>query len=124
MLWVIAFLGTLFTGVLRLNSAVGMSLIVVLYESVRPQISVLEVPGTAISERQAGRVPRPVRQGRARRRVGPRCTLPMLRTSRTRSLSCVDKWRTQSTWSSNDSVTSVGSTTCMLEDLFAERRKA
>ena len=41
MLWVIAFLGTLFAGVLYgLIIAVGMSLIVVLYESVRPQISV------------------------------------------------------------------------------------
>ena len=50
MLWVIAFLGTLFAGVLYgLIIAVGMSLIVVLYESVRPQISVLwKLPGTAI----------------------------------------------------------------------------
>lgn len=50
MLWVIAFLGTLFLGVLYgLIVAVGLSLIAILYESVRPQISVLwKLPGTAI----------------------------------------------------------------------------
>ena len=49
-LWVLAFLGTLFLGVLNgLAVAVGASLIIVLYESVRPQIAVLwKLPGTAI----------------------------------------------------------------------------
>jgi len=49
-LWVLAFLGTLFLGVLfGLLVAVGASLVIVLYESVRPQIAVLwKLPGTAI----------------------------------------------------------------------------
>ncbi|KAJ1462601.1 sulfate transporter family-domain-containing protein, partial [Pelagophyceae sp. CCMP2097] len=49
-LWLIAFLGVLFLGVeVGLAIAVGVSLVIVLSESVRPQISVLwKLPGTAI----------------------------------------------------------------------------
>eukprot|EP00471_Norrisiella_sphaerica_P007528 CAMPEP_0184490428 /NCGR_PEP_ID=MMETSP0113_2-20130426/17861_1 /TAXON_ID=91329 /ORGANISM="Norrisiella sphaerica, Strain BC52" /LENGTH=747 /DNA_ID=CAMNT_0026874307 /DNA_START=55 /DNA_END=2298 /DNA_ORIENTATION=- len=48
LLWVIAFLGTLFLGILTgLAIAVGMSLVIVIYESARPQISLIwRVPGT------------------------------------------------------------------------------
>lgn len=49
-LWVTAFLGTLFVGVLAgILIAVGLSLVIVIYESVRPQITVLwRIPGTNI----------------------------------------------------------------------------
>mmetsp|Transcript_33713 Transcript_33713/g.62348 ORF Transcript_33713/g.62348 Transcript_33713/m.62348 type:complete len:897 (+) Transcript_33713:107-2797(+) len=49
-LWVVAFLGTLFLGVLMgIALAVGLSLVIVIYESVRPQISILwRIPGTTI----------------------------------------------------------------------------
>jgi sulfate transporter 4 len=50
MLWVVAFLGTLFLGVLvGIGIAVLLSLLIVIYESVRPQIAVLwRIPGTTI----------------------------------------------------------------------------
>ena len=50
LLWVLAFLGVLFLGVLYgLVVAVVMSLVIVLSESVRPQVAVLwKLPGTAI----------------------------------------------------------------------------
>ncbi|KAJ8602354.1 hypothetical protein CTAYLR_004240 [Chrysophaeum taylorii] len=49
-LWVLAFVGVLFVGVLYgLAIAVGVSLLIVLYESVRPQIIVLwKLPGTFV----------------------------------------------------------------------------
>lgn len=49
-LWVAAFLGTLFLGVLEgIALAVGLSLSIVIYESVRPQIAILwRLPGTTI----------------------------------------------------------------------------
>ncbi|CAE7688969.1 SULTR4 [Symbiodinium pilosum] len=49
-LWVAAFLGTLFLGVLQgIALAVGLSLSIVIYESVRPQITILwRLPGTTI----------------------------------------------------------------------------
>jgi len=49
-LWVAAFLGTLFLGVLQgIALAVGLSLSIVIYESVRPQIAILwRLPGTTI----------------------------------------------------------------------------
>jgi len=49
-LWVVAFLGTLFLGVLQgLAVAVCLSLVIVIYESVRPQITILwRIPGTTI----------------------------------------------------------------------------
>mmetsp|Transcript_36277 Transcript_36277/g.79296 ORF Transcript_36277/g.79296 Transcript_36277/m.79296 type:complete len:855 (-) Transcript_36277:130-2694(-) len=49
-LWVVAFLGTLFLGVLMgILVAVGLSLMIVISESIRPQISVLwRIPGTTI----------------------------------------------------------------------------
>ena len=49
-LWVAAFLGTLFLGVLTgIALAVGLSLSIVIYESVRPQIAILwRLPGTTI----------------------------------------------------------------------------
>lgn len=49
-LWVAAFLGTLFLGVLTgIALAVGLSLSIVIYESVRPQITILwRLPGTTI----------------------------------------------------------------------------
>ncbi|CAK9083317.1 unnamed protein product [Durusdinium trenchii] len=49
-LWVAAFLGTLFLGVLTgIALAVGLSLAIVIYESVRPQITILwRLPGTTI----------------------------------------------------------------------------
>lgn len=49
-LWVTAFLGTLFLGVLMgISLAVGLSLVIVIYESVRPQITILwRIPGTTI----------------------------------------------------------------------------
>jgi sulfate transporter 4 len=48
LLWVVAFLGTLFLGVLMgICVAVGLSLVIVIYESVRPQITILwRIPGT------------------------------------------------------------------------------
>jgi len=50
LLWVVAFLGTLFLGVLMgILVAVGLSLLIVISESVRPQISILwRIPGTTI----------------------------------------------------------------------------
>ncbi|CAE8594657.1 unnamed protein product [Polarella glacialis] len=50
LLWVVAFLGTLFLGVLMgIIVAVSLSLIIVIYESVRPQITILwRIPGTTI----------------------------------------------------------------------------
>lgn len=50
LLWVTAFLGTLFLGVLMgIMVAVGLSLVIVIYESVRPQITILwRIPGTTI----------------------------------------------------------------------------
>jgi len=50
LLWVTAFLGTLFLGVLMgIMVAVGLSLTIVIYESVRPQITILwRIPGTTI----------------------------------------------------------------------------
>jgi sulfate transporter 4 len=47
-LWAVAFLGTLFLGVLMgICVAVGLSLVIVIYESVRPQITILwRIPGT------------------------------------------------------------------------------
>lgn len=47
---VTAFLGTLFLGVLMgILVAVGLSLIIVIYESARPQITILwRIPGTSI----------------------------------------------------------------------------
>jgi len=50
LLWVVAFLGTLFLGVLAgILMAVGLSLLIVISESVRPQISILwRIPGTTI----------------------------------------------------------------------------
>lgn len=50
LLWVVAFLGTLFLGVLAgILMAVGLSLVIVISESVRPQISILwRIPGTTI----------------------------------------------------------------------------
>lgn len=49
-LWVVAFLGTLFLGVLiGIGIAVLLSLVIVIYESARPQITVLwRIPGTTI----------------------------------------------------------------------------
>mmetsp|Transcript_26678 Transcript_26678/g.57995 ORF Transcript_26678/g.57995 Transcript_26678/m.57995 type:complete len:890 (-) Transcript_26678:597-3266(-) len=49
-LWVVAFLGTLFLGVLEgILLAVLLSLAIVIYESVRPQITILwRIPGTTI----------------------------------------------------------------------------
>mmetsp|Transcript_2527 Transcript_2527/g.7108 ORF Transcript_2527/g.7108 Transcript_2527/m.7108 type:complete len:831 (-) Transcript_2527:236-2728(-) len=49
-LWVVAFIGTLFLGVLMgIAIAVGLSLVIVIYESVRPQIMILwRIPGTTI----------------------------------------------------------------------------
>eukprot|EP00403_Amphidinium_massartii_P035925 CAMPEP_0178434114 /NCGR_PEP_ID=MMETSP0689_2-20121128/33257_1 /TAXON_ID=160604 /ORGANISM="Amphidinium massartii, Strain CS-259" /LENGTH=1417 /DNA_ID=CAMNT_0020056169 /DNA_START=102 /DNA_END=4355 /DNA_ORIENTATION=- len=49
-LWVVAFIGTLFLGVLMgIFLAVALSLIIVIYESARPQITVLwRIPGTTI----------------------------------------------------------------------------
>jgi len=49
-LWIVAFLGTLFLGVLMgIALAVGLSLVIVIYESVRPQIAILwRIPGTTI----------------------------------------------------------------------------
>jgi len=50
LLWVVAFLGTLFLGVLwGIAVAVILSLLIVIFESVRPQITVLwRIPGTTI----------------------------------------------------------------------------
>merc|ERR1719401_1130867 len=50
LLWVVAFIGTLFLGVLMgIIVAVSLSLVIVIYESVRPQITILwRIPGTAI----------------------------------------------------------------------------
>merc|ERR1712007_372915 len=50
LLWMVAFLGTLFLGVLTgLLVAVGVSLVIVVYESLRPQITILwRIPGTTI----------------------------------------------------------------------------
>jgi len=50
LLWIVAFLGTLFLGVLMgIAVAVGLSLIIVIYQSARPQISILwRIPGTTI----------------------------------------------------------------------------
>jgi hypothetical protein len=50
LLWVVAFLGTLFLGVLwGIAVAVVLSLLIVIFESVRPQITVLwRIPGTSI----------------------------------------------------------------------------
>lgn len=50
LLWVTAFLGTLFLGVLMgILVSVGLSLIIVIYESARPQITILwRIPGTSI----------------------------------------------------------------------------
>jgi len=50
LLWFVAFIGTLFLGVLMgIFLAVLLSLIIVIYESVRPQITVLwRIPGTTI----------------------------------------------------------------------------
>ncbi|CAE7568400.1 SULTR4 [Symbiodinium natans] len=50
LLWVTAFLGTLFLGVLMgIMVAVGLSLTIVIYESARPQITILwRIPGTSI----------------------------------------------------------------------------
>jgi len=49
-LWVVAFVCTLFTGVLAgIAIAVGLSLVIVIYESARPQITILwRIPGTTI----------------------------------------------------------------------------
>merc|ERR1712137_236776 len=49
-LWIVAFLGTLFLGVLPgILTAVGLSLLIVIAESVRPQIHILwQIPGTTI----------------------------------------------------------------------------
>jgi len=49
-LWVVAFIGTLFLGVLMgIAVAVSLSLIIVIYQSARPQISILwRIPGTTI----------------------------------------------------------------------------
>ncbi|CAK9075072.1 unnamed protein product [Durusdinium trenchii] len=49
-LWVTAFLGTLFLGVLMgILVSVGLSLVIVIYESARPQITILwRIPGTSI----------------------------------------------------------------------------
>jgi len=48
MLWIVAFIGTLFLGVLMgIIVAVGLSLVIVISESVRPQITILwRLPGT------------------------------------------------------------------------------
>lgn len=50
MLWAVAFLGTLFLGVLMgLIIAVALSLCIIIYESARPQITILwRIPGTSI----------------------------------------------------------------------------
>lgn len=50
LLWVVAFIGTLFLGVLLgIALAVLLSLTIVIYESVRPQITILwRIPGTSI----------------------------------------------------------------------------
>jgi len=50
LLWVVAFLGTLFLGVLwGIAVAVILSLVIVIFESLRPQITVLwRIPGTSI----------------------------------------------------------------------------
>jgi len=50
LLWVVAFLGTLFLGVLMgIVVAVSLSLVIVIYESVRPQLTILwRIPGTTI----------------------------------------------------------------------------
>merc|ERR1719276_509261 len=50
MLWMVAFLGTLFLGVLiGIGLAVFLSLVIVIYESVRPQLCILwRIPGTTI----------------------------------------------------------------------------
>merc|ERR1719203_765448 len=48
LLWMTAFIGTLFLGVLMgIIVAVSLSLVIVIYESVRPQITILwRIPGT------------------------------------------------------------------------------
>jgi len=50
MLWMVAFLGTLILGVLvGISMAVGLSLVIVIYQSARPQIAILwRIPGTNI----------------------------------------------------------------------------
>mmetsp|Transcript_5741 Transcript_5741/g.16637 ORF Transcript_5741/g.16637 Transcript_5741/m.16637 type:complete len:895 (+) Transcript_5741:79-2763(+) len=50
LLWVVAFVGTLFLGVLMgILVAVSLSLVIVIYESVRPQLTILwRIPGTTI----------------------------------------------------------------------------
>merc|ERR1711871_1148189 len=50
LLWMVAFLGTLFLGVtFGVGIAVALSLCIVVYESVRPQITILwRIPGTTI----------------------------------------------------------------------------
>lgn len=50
LLWIVAFIGTLFLGILLgIGIAVGLSLCIVIYESVRPQITILwRIPGTTI----------------------------------------------------------------------------
>jgi sulfate transporter 4 len=49
-LWMVAFIGTMLLGVLLgMLVAVGLSLVIVIYESVRPQITILwRIPGTTI----------------------------------------------------------------------------
>lgn len=49
-LWVVAFIGTMLLGVLLgMLVAVGLSLVIVIYESVRPQLTILwRIPGTTI----------------------------------------------------------------------------
>jgi sulfate transporter 4 len=49
-LWIVAFIGTLFLGILLgIGIAVGLSLCIIIYESVRPQITILwRIPGTTI----------------------------------------------------------------------------
>lgn len=50
LLWIVAFIGTLFLGILLgIGIAVGLSLCIIIYESVRPQITILwRIPGTTI----------------------------------------------------------------------------
>jgi len=50
MLWVVAFIGTLVLGVIvGISVAIGLSLVIVIYQSARPQISILwRIPGTTI----------------------------------------------------------------------------
>ena len=128
MLWVIAFLGTLFAGVLYgLIIAVGMSLIVVLYESVRPQISVLwKLPGTAIYRNvKQGESPGQFVKGVLVVRVGASMYFANVAYIKDTIIElCRQVEDTKYVVVEMTPVTSVDSTALhMLEDLFADMRR-